>query len=103
VNKKAKILFKQLKAGIRKWDQLNEEELQLMLKHYPSLFPCEYKEDNIQCGYPSYVIIIAKNQNNTFKLCACKVHYVKLTLALLHKGYEVKWLKRGHNVKSNSV
>jgi len=94
---KAKMLFKQLKARIKKWDDLTDKELQLMLKHYPSLFPCEFKEDDVPCGYPAYVIILAKNQNKSLKFCACKVHYVRLTLALLHKGYEVKWIKRWNN------
>ena len=93
-NKKAKILFKQLKAGIRKWDDLNEEELQLMLRHYPSLFPCEYFENGVQCGYPSYAIIIAEKDDKVNKICVCKKHYAKLSLSLLHKGYKVYWVKR---------
>ena len=87
---KARMLFKQIKAGIKKWQELDEEELQLMLTYYPSLFPCEYKEDGVPCGFPSYVIIVTDDN----KYCACKVHYVKLTLQLLHKGNRVKWIKK---------
>ena len=36
--KRAKIIFKRLKAGITSYDKLSKEDIALLRKHYPFLF-----------------------------------------------------------------
>jgi len=36
--KKARIVFKRLKAGIVSWDELKEDEIKLLKRYYPFLF-----------------------------------------------------------------
>ena len=91
---KARMLFKKLKAGIITWDKLSDEELELMFKHYPNLFPCEYTKDSFACGEIASVIIIATKDNDTIKIPACKTHKIKLSIYYLHRGYTVRWVKR---------
>jgi len=38
VPKKVRGLFKQLKAGLKTWDDLTEEEIKELRKYYPFLF-----------------------------------------------------------------
>ena len=36
--RKAKALFKQLKAGIKTWEDMKDEDIRLLQKYYPWLF-----------------------------------------------------------------